>query len=327
MLNPFRRKVVHQKLGVAVIDASTIYGAGRWCFGDHDDPNWAYAKQFRADEDKLLFNDFLHDILLNDQILLDDTSLAAQELRTELRRMIDLVNQIAGYPLIKEQPIAPKFQLKPLIDVVCQLVKRASEEPGQEKLEDFVAVPWYYKTHLHHDQRFFSEAATRWGLNPNLLPFSMYVYRGLCYAGYANHNWKKKRVPTVYLASPGRLRALQPILSRDAMRKLEYPHSSYAELVNMLDLPDNGYDFSHLDLNVAQVSALTSVLEPQDPREALDLVMKLRGSNKGVSMRKAWADKVWASSNSCAVGAISSSNMIAGSTVYGDVSMVLHASA
>lgn len=59
---------------VAIIDAATVYGAGRYYFDDHNDPHWAYAKQYKAHEDQILFQDFLYNILLYDHIVLDNKS-------------------------------------------------------------------------------------------------------------------------------------------------------------------------------------------------------------------------------------------------------------
>jgi hypothetical protein len=73
MLRWFSRKAPMPS--VSIIDASTIYGAGRYYFGDHKKEGWAYVKQFKAAEDQLLFEDFLHNLLLYDIILIDNTSI------------------------------------------------------------------------------------------------------------------------------------------------------------------------------------------------------------------------------------------------------------
>ena len=309
----------------AVIDASTVYGAGRWYFGDHQNPKWQYASEFRAAEDKLLFEDLLHNLLLYDKILLDNTCNTVAELRDELVRVIDVVNDRAGFPHIEQMPIAPKNgALSEVVDQVCRIL--ASKDESVVSSAYLPPIPWYYKTHSHHDFPAFAASAEKFGLSAELLPLALFIYRGLCYSGYANHFRKKHHVPVAYLASPGRLRALQPILSKEVMKKIEYPHSAYADLVNSLDLPQNGYDFSDLLLEPSHLSSLAMLMADRHPEESLKLVYELRETTEGRAIRKTWASRIWASSASCAVSA-TTSNVIAGATIYGNVKMVLHAAA
>jgi hypothetical protein len=310
---------------IAIIDAATIYGAGRWYFGDHKDPRWEYAKQYNADEDRVLFYDFLHNVLLYDHIILDNKSRTIVELKRELLRMFDVVNNEANEELLKEESIAPTERLEPIVDAVCQMLNTAVASRASKDLITSVRVPWYYMSREHYDYVEFSEAAHKWGMDQDLLPIALYVYRGLCYSGYANHCRNVRQVPTVYLASPGRLQALQPILSRDVMEKLQYPRQAYADLVNTLDLPEKGYDFSHLGLPAAHLSSLGLLLASNSPEEAINIVFRLRNSPQGQSVRKQWSKRIWATSSSCAVGAMNS-NLIAGATIYGDVKQVLYAS-
>ena len=63
---------------IAVLDAAIAYGASRWYSGLHQDPAWEFRSRYKAADDKLLFYEFLHDILLYDSILPDRSSVGAR---------------------------------------------------------------------------------------------------------------------------------------------------------------------------------------------------------------------------------------------------------
>jgi hypothetical protein len=312
---------------VAIIDAATVYGAGRYYFGDHDDPKWAYASQYDLQEDRTLFHEFLHNVLLYDHIVLDNKSRTVKELKSELLRMFDVVNVAAKEELIKEESIAPTDELEPVIYAVSRLIAEADSNDQNRALRRISSsVPWYYQSSDHYDYARFLRFARQIGMPEDLIPITLFVYRGLCYSGYANHVRKLRNVPTVYLASPGRLQALQPILSREAMEKFHYPRQAYGDLVSQLDLPEKGYDFSHLGLPNLHLSSLETLLASNKAADAFDVVVRLRSSPKGKAIRAAWANRIWQSSSACAVGSVNS-NVLSGATIYGNVNQVLYASA
>jgi hypothetical protein len=193
-----------------------------------------------------------------------------------------------------------------------------------------IRIPWYYATEWHIDYSACVDAADRWGMDTRLIPLALYIYRGICYSGWANGFKNKEHVPTVYLASPGRLQALEPILSRAAMSQLEYPRSAYSDLVDLLDLPPSGYDFSSLQLEPAHTSQLALALGASEPQEALNFTVKLRQSDKGRRIREAWRARIWAATPSCAVGATTVSgptNISFGNVIHGNFKQVIYAAA
>src|SRR5260370_37380262 len=245
-----QRKKVRKSQGslssaIAIIDASTIYGASRWYRSVHSDKTWRYSGQYKAAEDKLLFEEFLHDLLLYDSIILDNSSVDV--VSNELVELIEIINRSnVGGELVSMRSVAPDFTIEAVVDHVCKLLADADRDSDAKLILLSTPVPWYYRVPGHHDRAAFDYGARRWDLDEALIPAAIFLYRGLCYSGYANSYSKEHQVPSVYLASPGRLKAMQPIVSADVMKLLEYPKRAYADLVDLLGLPSGGYDFSHL---------------------------------------------------------------------------------
>jgi hypothetical protein len=324
-LFPRNEKGVSNRAAEAVIDAATVYGAGRWYFNLHRDPNWKFADSYHEMDDRLHFEELLHNLLLYDHIMIDNTSVS-WEFGDELLRIIDAVNAHAGNLHLSTASIAPASGLSPVADIVCRILRDTTSDPTSLTRLLNIKVPWYYYTELHHDWRRFERAAAQFGMNDSLIPLALFVYRGLCYSGYAHHVHKSSHFPCAYLASPGRLNALTPLLSQESMRQVNYPRTAYADLVDLLDLPERGYQFDHLGLDAAHLSGLSELMKDANPPTAMRKLYIIRTSEEGRSVRRKWADRLWSESSSCAVGA-SQSNVISGSTIYGSVNMVIRAAA
>jgi hypothetical protein len=310
---------------IAVIDASTVYGASRWLRAVHKDQTWRYAAQYKAAEDKLLFQEFLHDLTLYDSIVLDRSSV--DRLATEIVDFLEQINSNAGHELISAKWIAPEYAVEAVVDIVCKLLAEAEKDAALKRSLLSSAVPWYYYVPEHHDREAFNEGAHRFDLDPELIPAAIFLYRGICYSGYANSYYKEHQVPAVYLASPGRLKVMQPIVSTKSMELLDFPQHAYSDLVDLLGLPSGGYDFSHLKIGTASnLSRLTLAVSDMTPPDALAYVLGVRSKAEAQTVRKHWARRIWESSESAAVGAnyFEPSNIIINSTVIGDVTM-LHA--
>jgi hypothetical protein len=310
---------------VAIIDASTVYGASRWYRSVHDDPTWEYASQYKKAEDRLLFEEFLHNLLLYDRIVLDNTSL--DEVSDEIKGLMATINSVLRKEIISAKAVAPELPILDVVDHVCKLLAKG-HDPATRAAILSSPVPWYYRVPEHHDRGVFDSAAKNWGLDAELIPAAIFLYRGLCYSGFANSYAKEHRTPTVYLASPGRLKALQPIISADVMQMLEYPKQAYSDLVDILGLPASGYDFSHLKISPAsQASQLSLAISGKPPQAALDYVLTSRATKEASNLRLEWAKRIWSSSRSSAVGApYPTVNTMTGVTVYGSVTQqIIHA--
>ena len=170
---------------VALVDASTVYGAGRWLFGDHQRSDWKYARQFKADEDRILFVEFLTNLILYDHVLMDNSSVI--ELGQEVKRVLEAVKFGAGDDILCAARVCHVEGLRPVIEVVCKLVAEASVDRESRDILLSIDIPWYYKTHLHIDGEIVARAAIKWGLDSSLWPVTLFVFRGLCYADYANN--------------------------------------------------------------------------------------------------------------------------------------------
>jgi hypothetical protein len=307
----------------ALTDASIVHGAGRHYFDYHHNPRWQYAANYSASEDKILYHEFLHNILLYDRIFMDNACARGDEvLYGEVEQIKTVVNDIAGYELLRRDAYAPQTPDGEVLDAVCHALRPRHPSEDQIAALSTIRIPWYYATDRHVDYPACAEAADRWRLDPRLVPLALYIYRGICYSGWANNYHLERKVPTVYLASPGRLQALQPILSKEAIRQVEYPHSAYADLVRLLDLPSNGYDFSHLQLQSAHTSRLTRIIAQSEPREALEKVFEIRNSRSGWAVREQWKKRIWVTSASCAVGSMvfnAPANVLVGNEIYGNV--------
>jgi hypothetical protein len=318
-----RKEQAGRDAATAVIDAATIYGASRWLNRVHEDPHWKFAKQYRAAEDRLLFHEFLFDVLLYDLILLDHSSVNI--VSDEIQSLIDFINNESRRDIIRLTNLAPHVTRHDVADTICRLLSKVREHDDVAMVSD-IPVPWYYRHKAHHDRRVFETAAREWQLPDSLIPVALFMYRGLCYSGYANHYSQEHSTPSAYLASPGRMQVLEPILSKEAINKFAYPKNAYADLVNRLKLPKSGYDFSHLSgTEFARMSELTEEFFNAPPDDALSSILTLRQNREAIRVRRDWAARLWDHSSSCAVG-VARGNSITKSNIYGNVTQVIVAS-
>jgi hypothetical protein len=312
---------------IAVLDAAIAYGASRWYRGLHQNAAWEFKHQYKASDDKLLFYEFLHDILLYDSILLDRSSVG-RHISTEILELFTKINTRIRLPILDpSRSIAPIKSLAPVIEVLSRLVSELGSIPETSAKIRNTPVPWAYSSDTHTDRPAFIKAFGELNVDLALLPFAIFLYRGICYAGFANNYSSEKSTPTVYLASPGRIRALAPVLSTEELKRIQYPKLAYADLVGHLKLPSKGYSFSQFpSLPPHYLSDLALQIQDKGPREALDYVLRIRQSDEAATLRKSWADRVWEHSKSAAIGS-GHSQTISNSTITGDVTMVFHAAA
>jgi hypothetical protein len=171
----------------------------------------------------------------------------------------------------------------------------------------------------------FSEQVARL-LPETLRPVTLYAFRGLCYAAFANR--QSDRI-AAFLASPGRLACLRLFLSRTDIERLEYPKDAYRDLLEELPLPHDGYRFGQFDTFLAhELSDLTLHLAERQPLDALKEVIRLRASDEARKLKDNWSDRLWASSETAAIGRQSNRQfiqVIKGTKISGSVSQIIHA--
>lgn len=307
-----------------VIDASLVYGASRILRGVHKNPSGEYRGEHTEFDDQQLFVEFLHDILLYDRIVMDSSSMAriGQEISDITRR----VNHCAGTQVLSTRNIATitSAALNQVAACVCGVIKDGvrSGMMTPDSLHE-VPIPWAYQAPSHQDHTMVATTATAAQLDMRLIPYITFVYRGLCYAGFANNLAMQTEGSAAYIAAPGRVYALRRLISADDLRKLEYPKRGYRDLMHLLHLPTNGYDFTSLSfLPIQEVSSFALSLRDCTPLQALDNALGLRQSTQGSNLRKAWKDRLWARARSVVVGP-SYTQTISNSTIGGDVYQVL----
>jgi hypothetical protein len=281
----------------AVVDAATLYGASRFLRSVHKDPDYPFRDRFTATQDRLLFSEFIHLLLLYDDIVLDNSSLdidrpsntgefwsPTSPLRTELQPLIERIVPGQGPALVErdicflqenDHHVIKKF----IADHLATHVDRESAES--------VAVPWAYNE-THADFGSFKHYCDEAGI-PHLTPLAMFLYRGLVYAAFAQ--------PThaIYLAAPGRLKALDVFLSDSDKYRFDYPRRAYSDLLSLLRLPDKGFDFSYLSHSGSgahELSAVSRYIFNMPPDTAIDQVLKLRNSSNGMELRRAWTARL-----------------------------------
>jgi hypothetical protein len=174
----------------------------------------------------------------------------------------------------------------------------------------------------------FTTVAIEQDLAPELIPFALFCFRGLCYAGYANNHARKKS-PAVYIASPGRLAALEKIVARGDLRKIDFARRAYRDLVDILRLPEAGYDFTDFtSFYPHETSRLALAVERKSPHEALVFAVKQRQTKEGSRLRQQWAERIWANSQSAALGPRHGvyQHMDNVRSIFGTINQVIYAS-
>lgn len=262
----------------ALVDAATAPGAGRFFTAGNGDLSY----------DRVLFTDFLRQVLLYE-------NLAVVSSRTNNHRDIDelgeLLNQSVGAEFMTLHP--PDSDGDDLLgfedDVMVRLclLIRERESDGLEARVKGLHIPAIYKADVHQDGDRIKRAARQTGMNRRLIPFALWCFRGLLYADVGARLSDRRQGPTVYVASPGRLSALQKILPHDSQDA--YVAAAYADLLDLLRLPEHGYRFARprLPPGVMEAAAVVSL---RSPAQAVAWAIEQRRTEGGVRLRAAWAE-------------------------------------
>jgi len=292
----------------AVIDASIVYGASRILRGLHDKPEWPFKDKYNRRDDELLFKEFLHDLLLYERIILDNSSVTV--IGSEIIELFTFINTLERAELIQTKSLSHLNSLDPVVKHICRLLQdrlKAGSLTGEAILS--MAIPWAYSRNDHYDRTAFAEHFREIGLTDDLIPFAIFAFRGLVYAGFANGIFRHNQQPSTYIASPYRINALVPLLSTNEINNINFPKKAYADLIKELGLPESGYDFSFLNSDASELSDLSLAISEMKPRQALRYVFELRHSEGGERLRSLWAERLWAQSSSSLVGVSTSQNV------------------
>jgi hypothetical protein len=283
----------------AVMDAAIAYGASRWMRSIHDDPKYDKTHDFKKNDDKWLFVEFLHNLLFYDRITMDITS-SRWFYAKEIMGIFQQVNHLAKIDLLVPGDISPydgddDDELEVIAEGACHLIKIICDAPDRQKGILSVDVPTVYKSTSHHDYEMMAMVATKANLALEMLPFALFSYRGLCYSGFANFQSRINKAPTAYLASPGRIAALKELVDAQALKRITGARQAYIRVGEVLKLPENGYNFSHLpSLDPLRFSQLAQAVVGKPALDALQFTIKLRDSAEGKQLREAWTEKIFA---------------------------------
>lgn len=288
----------------AVIDASIVFGADRWLRKTHHDPTSAYYGKYWPQDDKRLFREFLHNLVLYDSVVLTH---GRRYLMNDIQGLFYDINNAVDFELIRPQVVDLESTFEPILEGACRLIKDAYANGVQERsVLASVPVPETYRTGKHHDYEAASQAASAMGLDEDLVPLLLFTFRGLCYAGYANSLIRTGDAAAVYLAAPGRMLALSRVLNHKDVQRIEYPRRGFNSLVDLLNLPSSGYDFTFLEsLSPYDTSPLAMLIEKErhlEPREVLNHTLQLRKSPEARELRSEWTQRISGPSPSSAIG-------------------------
>src|SRR5215211_5546942 len=85
----------------ALTDAAIVYGAQRYFDGLHTSSTWKFVDKYKIDDDRLLFLELMHYMLLYEKLVLDTSSLentsgTEGEISNELQTFIGKINKLLG---------------------------------------------------------------------------------------------------------------------------------------------------------------------------------------------------------------------------------------
>lgn len=296
---------------IGAMDAATVYGASRWLRNEY----WESGRYSRAD-DQESFNDFIHDLVLYDHIIV---------YYSRTCQTIELTNEInerCGFELIEEQEALDEYSSQTAaMHAVARLLAGIVDQGELHRFNP--RVPYLYQAGRHVDSVAMMEVARMQGLEPTLVPLALFLYRGLCYAGLANAMAKRERVAVAYVASPGRISAMQLVMSKKDVATTRYPRIAYQDLVAQLQLPSTGYDFGFLDsFPASALSGLALAVSNELPSDALKSVLAWRSSEKADRLRDEWSDRILGYRDSVAIGTGLTQNIV-NSHITGDVQQII----
>jgi hypothetical protein len=304
--------------GTAVVDASVVYGAARYLRADPAASQSTHARGY----DRSLFLEFLHDLLLYDRIILDNSSVTI--IGDEIRDLREGVNRHAGWTLLelKELTTIKTNEIRLVESAVARLV---AAHPDPESLEA-LRLPWAYSDPNHVDRPDFVDLASEYRFPEKLVPFAIFVFRGFCYAGFANGLADGSQKTVAYLAAPGRVTAFEKVASNDFVNRVKHAREAYSALLKQLPLPRSGYEFDTFlpKFMAHEVSALAQAVLSGPPAEAVEMVLQMRNTNEADIVRSEWSKRLRNYEHSSVVGAVLSQS-IRDATITGDVNLYMTA--
>lgn len=302
---------------VAIIDAATLYGAER--FINHYDKynNKSYSRNYNFIEDKKLFNDFIHNLVLYDKMIYNCNSIEFVD--SEIENFINDISDYAKCAVVKPEVVMgelPEDDMSMIIQSLCEILVKSNYKKILKLINN--KIPWYYSSKKHVDYYLVGKIVNKMKMEKSIIPYVLFVFRGICYLSISNFNNVKKRKKTAYVASPNRMEALKYIVNADDLNKIISKKNEYLTLVDQLPLPENGYNFSILKNTIPyeNTSNLAMSFSNLHPKETLKKVLHLRKSDEVKKIKVKWGG-IFEEDKSYAVGAVNQS--ISNSHVSGNL--------
>ncbi|MDB4614303.1 hypothetical protein OAH18_01305 [bacterium] len=304
------------KQGVAALsDAAILYGAQRYFDGVHEDAHSPLRHQFRKEDDRTLFIEFLNNLYLYDRIVLDNRPLESRELKqhNELRTFLRKINSEAGSEIFVGQsfdeeqvnsgrPTATDLPIS-IQKHICRLVASYVNAGHTSEIEA-VTVPWTYHQSFHRDHPAISLAIRDLGIDKQWVPFTLFVWRAIWYGAIAHFESKKNHRPFAYVAAPRRIEALQAVLDAKTLATFQFPRDAVRAIAfDLPGMPQQGYDFSYLDfVSPFELTSLSSKVNDASPLEALRITLGHRASGDARKDREDWANIISSGCSTCSIG-------------------------
>lgn len=302
----------------ALSDAAILYGAQRYFDGLHDQDTWPYRGQYRKEDDRALFVEFLHNLCLYDRIVLDNRPIDHQErlAYSELNRFLENVNELAGKAIFQSESLAQDYGEQAragtrstdampttVQGAVCKLVASYIFS-GQTARIEAVSVPWAYHQPFHQDWHSIAAGLQRLQIPERWIPFTLFVWRAIWYGAIARFQAQQSRRPFAYVAAPRRISALEAVLDSKTLAVFQFPREAVRTVCwELPGVPSAGYDFGYLDfVSPFEVSALNDWASGMSAENALRSVVGMRRSAQGVGSRRDWADILLEGAATCLVG-------------------------
>jgi hypothetical protein len=290
--------------GVGVVETSVLWAAKDFMAsggGSKEVPD-----EFAQSHE--LFVNLLHNLLLFEELR---TGLSIDDEEDWYTRpVMDMVAQLQGVVSVKGMPQQDREDQDAFLDnFAIGYARWLNEMP--ENLADGprFSMPSFYEKRVirprSSDERIFHRlrqivagTAIARGRDEHerilLAANGAFLFRGLRYAGHAHYLARREGRAAVYSASPGRITTMARFLDGPELTNIPLLQSDYLPLIEYLDLPRSGYDFSYLTTTLRPVRqrGLTERLLEMPPQQALERVLEIRQTPEGERVRQIWAERL-----------------------------------
>jgi len=288
---------------VGVVETSALWAARDFMAGDSS----VYVPdEFTGSYE--LFVNLLHNLLLFEELR---TGLSIDDEEDWYTRpVMELVQQLQGVVSVTGMPRQDREEQDKFLDnFASAYAKWLNETPGKLADGPRFSMPSFYEKRVIRprstDERIYNQlrqtvAGTAIARNRDerelilLAANGAFLFRGLRYAGHANYLTKQEKRAAAYSASPGRITTMARFLDGREFTNIPFLQSDYLPLIENLDLPRSGYDFSYLKTTLRPVrqKGLTERLLAMPPQQALERVLEIRQTPEGERVRQIWAEQL-----------------------------------